>query len=143
MPHEFKIRLFAVKLLRSGNSISFVCRKYHVSRTSLYRWNKKYDGNDLSLKDKSHRPLSKHPNAHSDIEIKWINDYIRRNPNITLNELWYKLKINKGYSRHPASLYRFLKSIGFYHQINIKNTSKYVPKHYETPKNIGLILTDL
>lgn len=137
LPHEFKTRLFAVKLLRSGNSISFVCRKYHISRTSLYRWNKKYDGNDLSLKDKSHRPLSKHPNAHSDIEIKWINDYIRRNPNITLNELWYKLKINKGYSRHPSSLYRFLKSFGFYHQINIKNTSKYVPKHYETPKNIG------
>ena len=136
LPHEWKTRIYAVKMLRHGSSISFVCRKYHISRTSLYRWSKRYI-DDNSLKDKSHRPITRHPNAHSDIEIKWINNYIRRNPNITLNELWYKLKVNKGYSRHPASLYRFLKGIGFYHQINIKNTSKYVPKHYETPKNIG------
>ena len=136
LPHEWKTRIYAVKMLRNGSSISYVCRKYHISRTSLYRWSKRYI-DDNSLKDKSHRPITRHPNAHSDIEIKWINNYIRRNPNITLNELWYKLKVNKGYSRHPASLYRFLKGIGFYHQINIKNTSKYVPKHYETPKNIG------
>ena len=136
LPHEWKTRVYAVKMLRNDNSISYVCRKYHVSRASLYRRNKRFV-DDVSLKDKSHRPLTKHPNAHTVIEIKWINNYIRRNPNITLNELWYKLKVNKGYSRHPASLYRFLKRIGFYHQINIKNTSKYVPKHYETPKNVG------
>ena len=30
---------------------------------------------------KSHRPLSPHPNAHSQTEIKWIADCCRRNPN--------------------------------------------------------------
>ena len=40
-------------------------------------------------------------------EIKWIKDLIKRNPHITLNEIWYKLKINKGYTRKPASLYRY------------------------------------
>ena len=111
--------------------------KYHISKSSLSRWNRKFDGTKESLIDKSHRPISKHPNAHTDLEIKWINDYIRRNPNITLCELWYKLKLNKGYSRHPGSLYSFLKKMGFYQQINIKNTSKYTPKKYDTPKNIG------
>ena len=70
------------------------------------------------------------------IPIQKLNGF-RRNPNITLCELWYKLKLNKGYSRHPGSLYRFLKKMGFYQQINIKNTSKYTPKKYDTPKNIG------
>ena len=99
---------------------------------------KKFDGTKESLIDKSHRPLPKHPNVHTDEEIKWIRDYTRRNPHITLCELWYKLKLNKGYTRHPVSLYRVLKRIGYYNEINIKGTSKYVPKKYDTPKMIGI-----
>ena len=79
LPHELHIRENAVKTYRNGNSISYVCRKYHISRTSLYRWNKQYDGTKESLKDKSHKPISKHPNAHTDEEITWIKNLIRRN----------------------------------------------------------------
>lgn len=50
--------------------------------------------------DKSHRLISKHPNAHTDIEIKWIKDLLKRNSHIILCELWIKLKRNKGYTRH-------------------------------------------
>ena len=137
LPHELKTRIHAVKTYRNGNSIEYVCRKYHISRTSLWRWNKKYDGTPESLMDKSHRPHSKHPNAHTDEEIKWIKDLIRRNPHITLCELWIKLKRNKGYTRHIVSLYRVLKRIGFYNQILISGTSKYTPKKYATPKQLG------
>jgi transposase len=137
LPHELKTRINAVKTYRNGNSIEYVCRKYHISRTSLWRWNKKFNESGDSLKDKSHRPLTKHPNAHTDSEIKWIKDLIRRNPHITLCELWIKLRINKGYSRHVGSLYRILRKIGFYNQILISGTSKYVPKKYEIPKMIG------
>ena len=114
LPHELKTRINAVKTYRNGNSIEYVCRKYHISRISLWRWNKKFDGTPESLMDKSHKPLSRHPNAHTDEEIKWIKDLIRRNPHITLNEIWYKLKINKGYTRKPASLYRVLRRKGYY-----------------------------
>jgi len=138
LPHELQTRINAVKTYRNGNSISFVCRKYHISRTSLYRWNKQYDGTIESLMDKSHKPLSKHPNAHTDEEITWIKNLIRRNPNITLGELWYKLRINKGYSRHIGSLYRILRKLSFYKQININNTSKYIPKKYDTPTMLGI-----
>ena len=122
LPHELKTRENAVKTYRNGNSISFVCRKYHISRMSLYRWNKLYDGTKESLADKSHKPNSKHPNAHTDEEIKWIKDLIRRNPNITLCEIWYKLRINKGYSRHIGSLYRVMRKLGYYKQINTGGT---------------------
>jgi|GEM_PF-686605 hypothetical protein len=138
LPHELHIRENAVKTYRNGNSISYVCRKYHISRTSLYRWNKQYDGTKESLKDKSHRPLSKHPNAHTDEEITWIRNLIRRNPDITLCELWYKLRIKRGYSRHIGSLYRVLKRLDFYKEINVKNTSKYVPKKYDTPNQLEI-----
>ena len=138
LPHDLNTKFYAVSMYRNGASSSFVCRKYHIPKSSLSRWNRKFDGTRESLLDKSHRPLSKHPNAHTDLEIKWIRNYLRRNPHITLCELWYKLKLNKGYSRHPASLYRFLKKLGFYNQINIKNTSKYIPKKYDTPKHLGV-----
>lgn len=138
LPHDFKTKLNAVKTYRNGNSINYVCRKYHISRSSLYRWNKRYDGTDESLVDKSHRPLSKHPNAHTDEEISWISNLVRRNPKITLCELWYKLKVNKGYSRHIGSLYRVLCKLGMTKNVSISGTSKYIPKHYETPTNIGV-----
>lgn len=34
LPHELKTRLHAVETYRNGNSIEYVCRKYHISRTS-------------------------------------------------------------------------------------------------------------
>ena len=124
LPHKLKTRIYAVEMYRKCGDIEYVCRKYHISRTSLWRWNKKYDGNKESLKDKSHKPLSKHPKAHTEMELKWIKDLIKRNPHITLNEIWYKLKINKGYTRKPASLYRILRKIGFYNNAEIKGRSK-------------------
>ena len=135
LPHELKTRIYAVEMYRNCGDIEYVCRKYHISRTSLWRWNKKYDGTKESIKDKSHKPLSKHPTEHTDEEIKWIKDLIRRNPHITLNEIWYKL--NKGYTRRPASLYRVLRKIGYYNDPKIKGTSKKHNQEYHTPKRLG------
>ena len=137
LPHEINTKFYAVQSYRNGSSSAYVCRKYHISKSSLSRWNKRFDGTKESLINKSHRPHTKHPTAHTDLELKWINDLIKRKPNLTLCEIWYKLKLNKGYSRHIGSLYRVLKKLGFIHQVNIKNTSKYKPKKYDTPKMIG------
>ena len=137
IPHLLQTRYHAVKTYRNGNSVSFVCRRYKISKASLMRWNKRFDGSIESLKDKSHRPLSKHPNSHTDTEIYWIKNLIRRNPNISLIELYAKLKLNKGYTRHPCSLFRFLRKLGFFK--DIKQPSKpYVPKPYHTPTKIGV-----
>ena len=74
LPHKFETRKYAVEMYRNCGDIEYVCRKYHISRTSLWRWNKKYDGQKESLADKSHRPLRKHPTAHCYIIFK--NKYI-------------------------------------------------------------------
>ena len=95
-PHELNTKFYAVKLYRTGVGVSFVCRRYHISKSSLMRWNKKFDGTKESLIDKSHRPLSKHPNAHTDEELKWIQDYHRRNPKISVCESYGSSVLIKG-----------------------------------------------
>ncbi len=137
IPHLLEPRFHAVKTYRNGNSVSYVCRRYKISKASLMHWNKKFDGSIDSLRDKSHRPLSKHPKSHTDKEIYWIKNYIRRNPNITMIELFAKLKINKGYDRHPCSLFRILRKLGFFKQQQ-KVIKPYVPKPYDTPSMLGV-----
>lgn len=44
---------------------------------------------------KRYLPYKKKTREHEEKEIKLIKDLIRRNPHITLNEIQYKLKINK------------------------------------------------
>ena len=49
--------------------------------------------------DKSHKPHSQHPNAHTSEEL----NLIKWNPNISIIELYAKLKFNKWYNRHPRT----------------------------------------
>lgn len=136
LPHDLNTKFYAVKLYRQGYSISFVCRRYKISKRSLMRWNKKFDGTKESLIDKSHRPLSPHPNAHTEQELKWIENYLRRNPHISMCELYGKLRVEKGYSRNASSLFRVLRKMGIYE--NKEKKERYTPKKYDTPSNIGI-----
>lgn len=137
LPHELSTKFYAVKLYRTGVGVSFVCRRYHISKSSLMRWNKKFDGTKESLRDKSHKPISKHPNAHTDEELKWIKDYLRRNPKISICELYGKLRSAKGYSRHPGSLYRICRKLG-YSSFTPSTKNLYKPKPYDTPTQLGV-----
>ena len=51
-------------------------------------------------------------------------------------ELYAKLKFNKNYNRHPCSLFRILRKLGFYKDTEIK-AKPYIPKPYNTPKTLG------
>ncbi|MCM1494230.1 MAG: DDE-type integrase/transposase/recombinase [Bacteroides sp.] len=137
LPHKLSTRYHAVKLYRTGVGVSFVCRRYHISKASLMRWNKKFDGTKESLLDKSHKPHTPHPNAHTAQELKWIKDYHRRNPKISVCELYGKLRTCKGYSRHPASLYRIYRSLG-YSSAAPSTKKKSSPKPYDTPTELGI-----
>lgn len=137
LPHEISTKINSVQLYRTTKDIEFVCRRYHISKASLMRWNKQYDGTRESLSPKSHRPHTTHPNAHTEQELKWIRDYHRRNPNISICELYGKLREEKAYSRHPGSLYRVFVRLGFRQKTeSTKKKSKHLGK-YETPTQIG------
>ena len=138
LPHEISTKVNSVRLSRQTKDIGFVCRRYHVSKASLMRWNKQYDGTKESLLAKSHRPHSQHPNAHTEQELKWIRDYHRRNPDISICELYGKLREDKAYSRHPGSLYRVFVRLGYRKKAeSTKKKSKHNGK-YDTPKELGI-----
>lgn len=137
LPHEISTKYHAVKLYRTGVGISFVTRRYHISKSSLLRWNKKFDGTKDSLIDKTHRPLTPHPNSHTAEELRWIQNYHRRNPHICVCELYGKLRSDKGYSRHPGSLYRVYSRLGYRSKApSTKKTRKSMP--YDTPTELGV-----
>ena len=138
LPHTLDTKFHAVTLYRNGHSADFVCRRYHISKSSLMRWNRKFDGDKSSLKDKSHKPHSLHPNAHTEEELTWIKNYHRRNPHISVCELYGKLRLNKGYSRHPGSLYRVYQRLGYSSKApSTKKKSRHLQK-YDTPTELGI-----
>ena len=138
LPHEIVTRVKSVEAYRQTKDWRYVCRKYKISKASLMRWNKAYDGSRESLADKSHRPHRQHPNAHSAEEIKWIKDYHRRNPDISICELYGKLRTEKAYSRHPGSLYRVFVRLGYRKKTpSTKKKSRHL-KPYDTPTKPGV-----
>ena len=75
-PHDLNTKFYSVKLYIQTKSVSLVCRRYHISKASLMRWNKLFDGTKESLINKSHKPLSKHPNVHTDEELNMLLLYL-------------------------------------------------------------------
>lgn len=138
IPHELTTRYHACEIyLNAHCKVSYVTRRYYISKASLMRWMKRYDGTKASLMDHSHTPHTLHSKAHTEQELKWIKNYLRRSPDISMIELYGKLRLDKGYSRHPASLFRLLWCLGYY-QAPPKTDKVYVPKPYDTPQELGI-----
>ena len=135
--HDVNTRYHACRLYASGDfTLREVGRRYKVSVSALKRWKKRFDGTRESLVSRSKRPKTPHPNAHTAEEIRHIENLRRRNPDIGLSELYGKLRENYAYTRHPSSLFRFLRKRGVYVRKEHEKTS-YRPKKYETPKEPG------
>lgn len=131
-PHEITTKTHSVELYRQTKDIGFVCRRYHISKASLMRWNKLYDGTRESLMPKSHRPHTPHPKSHTEEELRMIKNLHRRNPHISVGEMYGKL-LERGYSRHPGSLYRVFVRLGYREKAeSTKKKSKHLG-HYDTP----------
>lgn len=127
-------KFHALKLWKTSTK-EFVAHRYHCTIQTLYRWKRIYNGTIESLEPKYCAPYTPHPNKHTEEEIKHIKNLIKRNPNIGLNELYGKLRLNFSYHRNPVSLYRLLRKNGWYSQVKKKN--KYIPQPYNTPIHIG------
>lgn len=126
----------ALNLWRTS-STEFVCHRFHCSERSLWRWKSKYDGTVKRLENKSSRPLTPHLNSQTAEELKHINDLLKRNPNIGLNELYGKLVRDYSYTRNPVTVYRYLRRRGRYAEDKPKR-EPYKPKPYDTPLQMGV-----
>ena len=88
----------------NGHGVSAAAQRYNVSRPTIYRWKKRYDGTLASLKDRSRRPHG-HKKQHTEAELKIIQNMRRRNPNDGLVYMWVKLR-QRGYTRSISGLYK-------------------------------------
>lgn len=128
-----KEKIYAIRALQNS-SIRIVCRRYKINRSTLWRWRKQYDGTTESLAPKFSRKGIHLPNEQTLEEKQAIQNLIRRNPEIGLNELYGKLCRDYGYTRNPATLYRYLHRNKFY---ETKRKTPYKPKPYDTPLMLG------
>lgn len=74
------------------------------------------------------RQFHRHPNQHTEAELKLIRDIHRRNPTLGLSEFWYRLK-KKGYTRRPEGLFRVMRKFGMFPREEQKQP--YTSKPYE------------
>ena len=74
--------------------VSAASIRYNVSRPTIYKWMKRYNGHLGSLKDESRRPHH-HPNQHTEAELEQIRNMRRCNPNTGVVVLWVKLRERK------------------------------------------------
>jgi transposase len=124
---NYKFRQAVVKYFLK-NGVSKTMELYDVSRATVYRWRKKYDGTLKSLEDGSHRPHH-HPKEHTAEELKHIKDLRRRNRHDGLVVFWIKLKMKYGYTRTVSGLWKVLKRLDLT-PVKVPNP-KYVAKPYE------------
>lgn len=117
-----------------GKRVTEVAIKYRISRTSIYRWQERYDGTVESLYERSHRP-HRHPNQHTQEELKLIKRVWSHNKGLGLVCLHMILEDKHSYTRSICSLNRVMKQLGIGRKKQRKK--KYVPKPYDTPKIPG------
>lgn len=105
---------FRLSALRHAekHGVKFTALKYGVSRQSIYRWRKRYDGTLESLSNRSRRPRF-HPKQHTEHEIKLILNMRRRNPREGLVVFWVKLR-QRGYRRTVPALFRLMRRLGLF-----------------------------
>ena len=131
---EAYFRQRVVKEIIKGKQVAETARRYRISRTSIYRWRKKYDGTVESLYEGSHRP-NRHPKQQTEEELKLIKRVWSHNKGLGLVCLHMALVDRHGYQRSLSTLNRAMKSMGIGRRKQRKKA--YRAKPYETPKAAG------
>ena len=131
---EAYFRQRVVKEVLKGRSKSEVARRYKISRMSVYRWCKKFNGSVESLREASHRP-QEHPAQHSQEEYTLIRRVQSHNKGLGLVCLHMVLEQKHGYARSVSGLYRAMRRLNPGRKRQRKR--KHIPQPYETPQRAG------
>jgi len=123
-----------LKEVAKGKTVATVARLYKISRTSIYRWRRRYDGTVESLYERSHRPHS-HPNQQTLEELQLIRRVWSHNKGLGLVCLHILLETKHEYTRSLCSLNRAMKVLGIGRKKQRKR--KHIPQPYDTPKTAG------
>jgi len=121
--------------LVEGKDVFYVAKKFKCTEQSLYRWRRQFDGTTDSLQNKSSRPHTKHPSAHTDEETAEIIKLLTDHPDIGYAEALGVLRTECGYSRSYGGMYRFIVKNGLRPH---KEIEKRINQPYDTPEMLGV-----
>ena len=137
MRYSAREKRYALKLWQVDKmDILLVAKKMKCTQRSLWRWKALYDGTLESLENKSTRPKTPHPTAHTPEERDCIVKLFKRKPEISYGEAFGILRTTIAYSRSYGGFYNFVL------RNNLRPTKKvkkeiYVPQPYDTPIMFG------
>lgn len=78
------------------HGVTSAANRYRISRKTVHKWKKRYNGSIESLKDQSRRPHHM-PRKQTEVEIQMVKRYAKKYPKDLL--LGYEKAIAKGYTR--------------------------------------------
>lgn len=79
-----------------GHGVTAAAERYRMSRKTVYKWKKRYDGTVESLKDRPRTP-HRFPRQQSEAELKLVKRYAKKHRGDLL--LGYEKACSRGYSR--------------------------------------------
>ncbi len=125
----------ALELWDKCGDYFYAAKKSKCTVQSLYRWRRQYDGTLASLENKSSRPHTPHPNAHTEAEAANIAAVFAERPDISYAEALGVLRTQYGYSRTYGGFYRYLMK----HKLRpAREYDGYIPQPYDTPQMLGV-----
>lgn len=112
-----------------------VAKKFKCSERTLWRWKALYDGTTESLQNRSSRPLTPHPNAHTADERAHILEIFNEQPDISYAEALGILRTKYAYTRTYFGFYQFVVRNNLR---PVAEVEKYVAQPYDTPDMLGV-----
>lgn len=94
---EAAFRQRVLEYQQNGHSVTDTANRYHISRKTVYKWRKRWDGTRESLEDRSRRPKNS-PRRQTEAEINLVKRQAKRNKWQDII-LAYQGARERGYSR--------------------------------------------
>lgn len=107
-----QVKYFRQRMIKylSNHTVTETAIRFKVSRKTVYKWKKRYDGTVDSLSDRSHRPHNI-PKSHSEQELKLIKRLAKKHNWTDLILVYQELKERYNYNRSYGSLKRVISKI--------------------------------
>lgn len=130
-----QIKHFRQRMIKysQNHSITETAIRFKVSRKTVYKWLKRYDGTLESLEDRSHKPHHS-PKAHTEDEIRIIKKLLKKHKNIDIILVYQELIEKYNYTKSYGGLKRLITKL---RSKKSNKKSKRKPKPYKRADYIG------
>ena len=110
-----QIKYFRQRMIKylENHTVTETAIRFRVSRKTVYKWLKRYDGTLESLEDRSHKPKNS-PRSHTDEELKHIKRCLKKHKWKDLILAFQEMKEKYGYTRSYGGFKRIAAKLRIY-----------------------------